>query len=864
MKIKNILSLVATFQLALSICAQEQFIYSAQGERVFFEKEPRSVITILEETCSVTQDSIFNTIKKKDTSAKRLSKNLILTKLENALISVALEKCPCKIHISPLLTRDGQKFWSSNRIFVKPIPDVKIEQLIALIPDDLPIFIGFGSDSSVYFLELENSNAISLSNKLYESGLVVFAQPDFGTILQVNSDMTFEYQWNLHNDNINNHINILGAWDITQGQGTKVAVIDLGVELTHPILINSLTLGYDATDGLYGGAQGGCRTIDQHGTNCAGIIAADNGYEDGFRGVAYKSKIIPIRTAYTSDTEGLISYISWIADGIFHAWHELGADVLSNSWELRREYAEIVYIELTNALSLGRNSKGCVVVFSSGNKEFKTISGINLIPGIINVGATGFDGKRHCYGSGSDWGSTFGTGLSVMAPGVNVPTTTIYGSYGYFSGTSAACPHVSGLASLLISANPNLTTFEVGNIIKSTSQKVHANYYHYNLDNNSSYGAWSNEMGYGLVDAYQAVLLAANPPAHPDLWLRDNMADNGCEPNETSTDYSASPDIWLTNQYNELVTEPAVGQTYNVHVRISNRSLDASTAATLTLSFGISKTGFNSNNGRLSCPRICNQVATGFVVSGYPLGTLAAGATTEFCFQWTVPNPSTDVCQINIGDPWQVAIMACIDDDNTTPGISGGIIPADQQARLSNNVAYHGFPLEFNGLSVIIDEPLIPILGAPTTLTGGSSEADAELIWLACDGRVLGTGETLAITPSATTERYVLEGYSPSLNAYATDTLVLHPRPGSILAVSPNPVVGGQTEVSCCLATTLSEATLQLVGSLGQAVLNQPITPASDGKAHCTLNLQSVQSGHYQLRLMSAGTLIDTHSIVVQ
>ena len=371
-------------------------------------------------------------------------------------------------------------------------------------------------------------------------------------------------------------------------------------------------------------------------------------------------------------------------------------------------------------------------------------------------------------------------------------------------------------------------------------------------------------MGYGIIDAYQAVLLAANPPAHPDLWLRDNMADNGCEPNETSTDYSASPDIWFTNQYNELVTEPAVGQTYNVHVRISNRSLDASTAATLTLSFGISKTGFNSNNGRLSCPRICNQVATGFVVSGYPLGTLAAGATTEFCFQWTVPNPSTDVCQINIGDPWQVAIMACIDDGNTTPGISGGIIPADQQARLSNNVAYHGFPLEFNGLSVIIDEPLIPILGAPTTLTGGSSEADAELIWLACDGRVLGTGETLAITPSATTERYVLEGYSPSLNAYATDTLVLHPRPGSILAVSPNPVVGGQTEVSCLLATTLHEAILQLVDNLGQMVFSQTITSSGDGNASCTLNLQNVHAGHYQLRLVSDGMLIDTRSVVVQ
>ena len=221
-------------------------------------------------------------------------------------------------------------------------------------------------------------------------------------------------------------------------------------------------------------------------------------------------------------------------------------------------------------------------------------------------------------------------------------------------------------------------------------------------------------------------------------------------------------------------------------------------------------------------------------------------------------------CCVNIDDPWRVAFMACINDGNPTPGLGDGTIAADQQARLSNNVAWHNYPLEFNGLIVIIDEPLLPIFGAPASLAGGSSEADAELTWRGMDGTVLGTGESLDIVPTAATERYVLEGYSPSLDAYATDTLTLHPRLGAILAVAPNPVAGGQTEVSLRLAATLGGATLQVVNNLGQALLVQPVAPTADGSATATLNLQGIPSGQYQLRLAAGTTLVDIHTLIVQ
>lgn len=351
---------------------------------------------------------------------------------------------------------------------------------------------------------------------------------------------------------------------------------------------------------------------------------------------------------------------------------------------------------------------------------------------------------------------------------------------------------------------------------------------------------------------------------HGDLYLRDNSNDNGCESNETATQYNVSPDIWLTDQDGNNVYDPIVGQTYTVHVRISNRSAIPSTSATLTLSWGVSKTGYRSNNGRLVCSSICNRPARGNVVVDSPLGTIAAGATTEYTFSWTVPNPSTANCQVNVDDPWRVALMACINDGNPTPGINDGTIDADQQARLSNNVAWHNYPLEFNGLIVIIDEPLVPILGAPANLSGGSSEPDALLTWRSMDGTVLGTGETLDIVPTAPIERYILEGYSPLLDAYATDTLTLHPRLGAILAVSPNPAAGGQTEVSLRLATTLGDATLQIVNNLGRALVVQPVTALADGGVTALLSLHGIPSGHYQLRLMAGTSLVDIHTLIIQ
>ena len=98
------------------------------------------------------------------------------------------------------------------------------------------------------------------------------------------------------------------------------------------------------------------------------------------------------------------------------------------------------------------------------------------------------------------WGSNYGNGLDVVAPGIEIPTTDINGSYDmHFFGTSAACPHVAGVAALMLSANPDLTAQEVHDIINATATK---------LPNYS--GDWNSEVGYGLINAEAAVNKAIN------------------------------------------------------------------------------------------------------------------------------------------------------------------------------------------------------------------------------------------------------------------------------------------------------------------------------------------------------------------
>lgn len=358
---------------------------------------------------------------------------------------------------------------------------------------------------------------LDVVNKLAVSELVIYAEPNFITFTKVptfiaaTSDNYDFRQWAIENVTYGFDVNVLPAWKISKGENVKVAVIDDGIDLDHPDLKANLLPGYDTVDEGTSNKNGGASSNDFHGTACAGIIAAvENNI--GVTGIAPKCKIIPVRIAEAAE---MIDYqYSWkrysdssIANGIIKAYQN-GADILSCSFgilpggNLKRTLKEAIAAASTQ----GRNGRGSIVVFASGNESLKEINPYGLLDNVISVGSMNSIGERASS-------SNYGNGLKVVAPGVAIYTTDVSGTLGfdssdycYFGGTSAACPHVAGIAALLLSIKPDAPASSVISWICSSCKKLPA--YQYSVKD--SYGTWNNETGYGLVDAYGAIA-ACNP-----------------------------------------------------------------------------------------------------------------------------------------------------------------------------------------------------------------------------------------------------------------------------------------------------------------------------------------------------------------
>lgn len=323
----------------------------------------------------------------------------------------------------------------------------------------------------------------------------------------ISTDVYDQYQWSLSNTGqtygtAGADIQAVDAWNLsTSGAGVTVAVIDEGVDLVHPDLAANLVAGYDATGG---GSAGGPTNNDAHGTSCSGIIAAVTNNSKGVAGVANAAKIMPVRIAYKAT--GATTWTTtdaWIADGIAWAANN-GADVLSNSWGGGTESATI-NDAISTAKTSGRGGKGCVVVFSTGNYN-TTVAYPGYLDTVIGVGALSPCGERKAPSSCDGeywWGSNYGTALDISAPGVFMYTTDISGTAGYttddyvsyFNGTSSAAPVVSGVAALVLAANPALTASQVEQILYANTDDLHT-------------AGWDNLTGYGRVNAQKAVQAA--------------------------------------------------------------------------------------------------------------------------------------------------------------------------------------------------------------------------------------------------------------------------------------------------------------------------------------------------------------------
>ncbi|MCP4176899.1 MAG: S8 family serine peptidase [bacterium] len=378
-------------------------------------------------------------------------------------------------------------------------------------------------------------NVLSVANIFFETGMFEYSEPEWTIItkkLCTNDDL-WNKQWGLNNTGQHGgttgaDIQVCDAWDITRGDNDiTIAVIDEGVDLTHPDLEANIVDGFDATGR---GTAGAYENNDNHGTACAGIIAAVADNEIGISGIAPNCRIMPVRIGYGNGDGGWVTNSSWISEGINWAV-ENGADVLSNSWECPSGYNSVTEA-INNAVNNGRfngtEALGCIVLFSSGNDN-STVNYPAYLDNVISVGSMSMcnQRKRSSKRSGEVntgvktdpkgvscdeevwWGSNYGNELDVVAPGVLITTTDINGYYiEDFNGTSSACPHAAGVTALILSANPCLTSIEARRVLELSCDRINTSGYCYNISSSHPNGSWNEEVGYGKVNAFKAVRYA--------------------------------------------------------------------------------------------------------------------------------------------------------------------------------------------------------------------------------------------------------------------------------------------------------------------------------------------------------------------
>ncbi|MCK0157664.1 S8 family peptidase [Cellulophaga sp. F20128] len=472
-------------------------------------------------------------------------------------------------------------------------------------------------------------NALQMANYFFETGKFSASEPDI-LVDDIMLNPNYPNQWGLNNTGQYNgtsgiDINAPQAWSISTGQpDIVVAVIDHGVELNHPDLLNISPISFDTESNTAPSV-----VLGDHGTACAGIIgASDNSI--GIVGVAPDCTLMSISNGLVLD----INVRQELANGLNFAWQN-GASVISNSWGSNALQSQLIDDAITNALNQGRNGLGCVVVFATGNDDGNVSYPANSNPEILAVGAISQCGERKspssCDGENT-WGSNFGTDLDIVAPGVLIPTTDRQGNNGYnpnipihtnnggnlvltdyantdyttwFNGTSSATPHVAGVAALILSVNSNLTVEEVNDIIESTARKVGG--YNYSTTTGRPNGKWDDEMGYGLLDAHAALQKAEFKINGENVFCPSATFSISPTPNNTNTiNWSVSPSNAGTFSSNGTVTVFNRSGSFTGNATISAQIIGQSTYIVQKLI----KIGIDENN-----------IAIGNVPSSIPVNT---------------------------------------------------------------------------------------------------------------------------------------------------------------------------------------------------------------------------------------------------
>ena len=302
-----------------------------------------------------------------------------------------------------------------------------------------------GRNVQAVIARIPNHQASMFVERFRANGLARFVEPNSEVeVCYTPNDPYWSTQWGPQK------IEADAAWDTTRGSlNVLMAIIDTGIDYTHTDLAaNYVSLGYDWVN-----ADADPLDDNGHGTHCAGIVAATLNNSMGIAGLAQVS----LMTEKVLDSFGQ-GYYSWVAQGIYHAVDQ-GAKIISMSLG-GDDDSQLLHEAVQYA-----HNHGVLVVASAGNNGYDKKLYPAAYEEVIAVSATDSVDNLASF-------SSFGNWIELAAPGVDVFSTLPGNSYDFMSGTSMACPHVSGVAALVWSNLSDYTRDQIRRLLQHTTDDL--------------------------------------------------------------------------------------------------------------------------------------------------------------------------------------------------------------------------------------------------------------------------------------------------------------------------------------------------------------------------------------------------------
>jgi subtilisin family serine protease len=330
------------------------------------------------------------------------------------------------------------------------------------------------------------------------------------------NDPRYGEQWHLPK------ISAPAAWDVATGSpSVLVAIIDTGIDRTHPDLVNAIWQNpYDAKDGIDNDGNGLVDDVNGwnfyrnnddltdstgHGTHLAGLIAAQRNNGIGVAGVASGVKVLPIVVSEYAPASAVVSAIYYAVDR--------GAHIINMSFGGPESFSG------ARAAIDYATERGVLLVASANNWASDEYSYPAVYQDVLAVAATDENDQRARL-------SSYGAWVDIAAPGQDVLSTFPVNDYMKVSGTSQAAPIVCGVAALLKSRHPDWTAEQIRTQLLGTAD-----------DLNPTNPDYLGQLGAGRVNAARAVSTTlSGPRAYLKGYLAQEVSGNGDQqlgPNET-------------------------------------------------------------------------------------------------------------------------------------------------------------------------------------------------------------------------------------------------------------------------------------------------------------------------------------------